>query len=225
MIRQNIKWLARRRLSIFRLLNYFRLLCTRKKSYLFRTGWVESILRGYPCDEQGNELPWMNYSFIFFIRERLKDDMTLLEFGGGFSTIFWAKYIKILYVVEHDVFFSAMLKDKLPTNAQIFPAFSDNDVPYSEHAKIISEKNDNIMFDIVVIDGIDRVDCCIKSIDYLKNDGVIIWDDSGRIEYSEGFDCLHKRGFKKLEFEGIRPGNRGVGRTAIFYRAKNCLNI
>ena len=154
-MKQNIKWRVRKYLPIFRLLNYFRLLCTRKKSYLFRTGWVESILRGYPCDKQGNELPWMNYSFIFFIRERLKDDMTLLEFGGGFSTIFWAKYIKMLCVVEHDVFFLEMLKDKLPTNTQIFPALQNNDVPYSEHAKIVSEKNDNILFDIIVIDGID----------------------------------------------------------------------
>jgi len=225
MMRKNIKWLVRRHLPTFRLLNYFRLLCTSKKSYLFRTGWVKSILKGYPCDEQGNELPWMNYSFIFFIRERLKDDMALLEFGGGYSTIFWAKYVKKVYVVEHDVFFSEMLKDKSPTNVQTFLTFLNNDVPYSEHAKIVSEKNDDILFDIIVIDGIDRVDCCIKSMDYLKNDGVIIWDDSIRIEYFKGFEYLYKRGFKKLEFEGIKPGDRGVDRAAIFYREKNSLNI
>lgn len=31
----------------------------RRKSYLHVTGWVESIKRGYPCDKDGSELPWM----------------------------------------------------------------------------------------------------------------------------------------------------------------------
>jgi hypothetical protein len=186
---------------------------------------VKSILKGYPCDAQGDEVPWMNYAFLFFIRDRLQSDMRLLEFGSGFSTIFWAKHTKAVYTVEHDVFFSKMLKDQLPNNVQVFLHSSNSDLPYSEHAQIVSETNGNILFDIVVIDGIDRVESCIKTLDYLKDDGVIIWDDSSRMEYSEGFDYLRQKGFKKLEFEGIKPGDRGVDRTAVFYREKNCLNI
>ena len=222
---KKIKWFVRKHLGIFRLLNYLRLLCTRKKSYLFRTGWVKSNLVGYPCDAQGNELPWMNYSFIFFIKERLKRDMIVLEFGEGYSTIFWAKYCKMVFCIEHETFFSELIADKLPHNAQEFLQSPDDRVLYSEKARIVSERNQDLMFDIIVIDGMDRIDCCVKSIDYLEEEGVIIWDDSGRIKYKEGFQFLHERGFKSIEFEGLKPGDRHVDRTAIFYRSNNCLNI
>ncbi len=222
---KSLKWFARKHLSVFRLLNYLRLLCTRKKGYLRATGWVKSILKGYPCDAEGNELPWMNYAFVAFVTERLKDDMTVLEFGSGYSTVFWARHTKAVYAVEDDDFFRDMLKDRLPGNAQVSLCTPDGDVSYSQYAKHVSETNDGLLFDVAVIDGSDRVDSCINTVPYLKPDGVIIWDDSTTEDYFDGFDQLQEKGFKKLEFEGLKSGDRGIVKTAVFYREKNCLGI
>jgi hypothetical protein len=222
---KSVRWFARKHLSGLRLINYLRLLWTRKNGYLRATGWVTSILKGYPCDAEGNELPWMNYPFVTFIAERLRDDMTVLEFGSGYSTIFWARHAKTVYAVEDDAFFREMLKDRLPENAQVFLCSPDGDVAYNQYAKYVSETNDGMLFDIAVIDGSDRVDSCINTLPYLKPDGVIIWDDSATELYWPGFEQLQQKGFKKLEFEGLKSGDRGVARTALFYRDQNCLGI
>ena len=220
-----LKWSVRKYLSPLRLMNYLRLLATSKKSYLRRKGWIRSLLKACPCDQNGLALPWMNYSFLFFIEERLNDQMTLLEFGSGFSTQYWARHVESVYSVEHDEFFSNLLKAKLPSNAHLLLHSKDNTIPYCEYAKVAFKENSEVCFDIVVIDGIDRVDCCRYSLDFLKDDGVVVWDDSQREEYAECYGMLYEKGFRKLEFEGIKPCSRGVDRTAVFYRDKNCLGI
>jgi hypothetical protein len=81
------------------------------------------------------------------------------------------------------------------------------------------------MFDIIVIDGRDRVNCAKNSLGALKEDGVIIWDNSERSKYAEGYAFLKDNGFKRIEFTGIGPVNSFAWSTTVFYRNKNCLAI
>ncbi len=53
----------------------------------------------------------------------------------------------------------------------------------------------NSKFDIILINGRRRVDFAKKSINYLKNDGIVIWDNSLRERYHEGVEFLHKNDF------------------------------
>jgi hypothetical protein len=48
-----------------------------KNSYLILTGWYESLKRGYPCNIDGAELPWMNYSIISFLEQRLNKNLSV----------------------------------------------------------------------------------------------------------------------------------------------------
>ncbi len=57
-----------------------------KNHFLHKSGWMESKKRNYPCRSNGNELPWMNFSVIAFLEERLNKDQSLFEFGSGYST-------------------------------------------------------------------------------------------------------------------------------------------
>ena len=221
----SFKWFARRHLTIIRLVNNLRLLCLSKNSYLHKTGWKKTILTGHPCDINGHPLPWMNFSFIAFIRERLRSHMVLLEFGSGTSTFFWARYVQTVFSVEHNSFFVNIIKDRLPHNAHLFLATQESEIPYAYFAKYISEQHNNLKFDLIVIDGIERNACCVQSLPYLKPDGVIIFDDSHRQGYAQTFEYLMLKGFKKIEFEGIKPGDRTLDRTAVFYREQNCLGI
>lgn len=81
------------------------------------------------------------------------------------------------------------------------------------------------VYDIIIIDGRDRVQCCINSLKALKSNGVIIWDNSDRLEYTEGYEFLKKNGFNRLDFEGFGPINSKVWCTTVFYRKENCLKI
>jgi hypothetical protein len=80
-------------------------------------------------------------------------------------------------------------------------------------------------FDIVVIDGRDRVSCARNSLGALKPDGVIVWDNADREEYRPGYQFLESNGFRRLDFAGLGPLNAYQSTTAVFYRDSNCLGI
>ena len=80
-------------------------------------------------------------------------------------------------------------------------------------------------FDIIIVDGRDRVNCVKNSIDKLKENGIIILDDSERKEYNEAKEFLFYKGYKKIEFWGIAPGVFYNKCTTVFYKEHNCFGI
>ncbi len=65
----------------------------------------------------------------------------------------------------------------------------------------------------------------LNACDALSDTGVLILDDSHRKEYQTGIDATLSKGFKRLDFEGLKPGRTTLYRTTIFYRAENCIGI
>ncbi|MCY1532239.1 hypothetical protein D9M68_675000 [compost metagenome] len=96
----------------------------------------------------------------------------------------------------------------------------DTNGEYSKKAASLNEK-----FDIVIVDGRDRVNCCKHSLPALNEKGVIVLDDSERESYQEARTFLQKQGFKELSFSGISPGLFYEKATSVFYKAENCLGI
>jgi hypothetical protein len=80
-------------------------------------------------------------------------------------------------------------------------------------------------FDIVVVDGRDRVNCAKNCLGALKLDGVVLWDNSDRTKYEEGYRFLGDRGFRRLRFRRHVPDYQRRSQTSIFYRRENCLGI
>ena len=80
-------------------------------------------------------------------------------------------------------------------------------------------------FDIIIIDGRERVQTAKNSLHSLKRSGIIIWDNSDREKYKEGYQLLFEKGFKRLDFWGIAPGLHAETCTSIFYREENCFGI
>ena len=79
--------------------------------------------------------------------------------------------------------------------------------------------------DVIVIDGRDRVNCAKACVAGLTDGGVIIWDNSDRPRYEEGYAFLKAQGFKRLDFAGPGPVNFTPWMTSVFYRANNRLGI
>lgn len=61
-----------------------------------------SLAEGRPVDSVANAIPWMNYNAIEFLDERLNKNLTLFEFGSGYSTYFYASRVKAVVSVEYD---------------------------------------------------------------------------------------------------------------------------
>lgn len=190
------------------------------KGYLANIGWFTSFDHQQALDRDGEPLPWVTYSFIDFIKTRLHKDLTIFEYGSGSSTLFYAKRVKRVVSVEHDESWYHKIVQGKPENAEMIFSKLERGGDYSKKAATLGEQ-----FDIIIVDGRDRVNCCINSIKALTANGVIVLDDSERPDYQEAVSFLKQAGFKELSFSGISPGLFYLKATSVFYKADNCLDI
>lgn len=191
-----------------------------REGALFRDGWFRSYREGKPVDYDGNPLPWVTYPYIDFMTHKLDNSFHLFEFGTGNSTLWYAKRVKKVVAVEHDDAWFKSVRSQIPENVRLIYTALEYGGEYSMTAARQEE-----LYDIIIVDGRDRVNCIIRSINALTDRGILILDDSERTEYAEGTTWLRKNGFRQLDFWGMAPGLLYKKCTSIFYRDHNCLGI
>ena len=162
----------------------------------------------------------MNYPIIKILEDRLKSHFLIFEFGSGYSTLFCARLVQSVISVEYDKEWFSTIKDKAPDNVNLIYRKVGNN---GEYCKSIKEFD--ILYDIIIVDGRDRVNCVKQSMESLSENGVIILDDSERKKYQKAIECAKKNGFNALDLEGLKPIGSGVNRSTILYRDDNCLGI
>jgi len=187
-------------------------------SYLRRSGFIHSHFAGYPCRLDGTPLPWMNYGMIAFLEQRLTREMSLFEYGSGFSTRFYAAHVAKVTSVEHDEDWYRLVQKDCPANVELL--YQALDADYPRRVNQTGEK-----YDVVIVDGRERAQCAINAVDALRADGVILLDDTKRDTYAKAYHHLQEQGFKRLDFEGLKPTGLRMDRTSVFYRADNCLGL
>jgi SAM-dependent methyltransferase len=197
-----------------------KLLSMNYSGYLKEIGWIESFKMKMPVDKDLKPIPWMTYPFIDFISDRLRPDMEIFEYGSGNSTLWFADRVKRVDAIEHDEKWYKIMKQRIPNNVNLYFIKLDYDGEYSRFPLNLNKK-----YDIIIIDGRDRVNCIKISIKCLKPEGVIVLDDSERPQYLEGIRFLLNEGFRKIDFWGISPGVFYKKCTTIFYTENNCLGI
>jgi hypothetical protein len=190
-----------------------------KRSALREWGYIESTKSKKPCRRDGSPLPWMNYQVIHFLEQRLTRDLSVFEYGSGNSTNFFAALVKDVTSVETDAEWHAHVLKTMPPNVHLV-LFDMSSKGYSELAK-----RQNHKFDVIVVDSHDRPDCLMQAPAALTDRGVVLLDDAQRDDYGEAIDWLLSQGFRKLDFEGLKPAAIRAYRTTVFYRDNNCLGI
>ncbi|WP_228850335.1 class I SAM-dependent methyltransferase [Aegicerativicinus sediminis] len=191
-----------------------------RQGYLNEIGWWNAWRSKSPLGPEDNPIPWVTYSFIDFVEERLTDDLGMFEFGSGNSTLYYSRYIKEIHTVEHDKEWFEKIRKGMPSN--VFPIFRELEYggKYSKTAVDTGRK-----FDMIIVDGRDRVNCMINSFPALTEKGVMVLDDSEREQYAKGVNHAMDNGFRRIDFWGISPGLFYKKCTSIFYRDKNILGI
>jgi hypothetical protein len=198
----------------------FNSLFRNENSYLYSTGWMRSLRERKPVDKDGNEVPWMNYPVIKFLKDRLRRDFNLFEFGSGYSTLFYARLVQCVTSVEYDEEWFQIVKKIIPENVILI--FKEKDIN-GEYCRVINSTGQK--YDVVIVDGRDRVNCIKQSIEALTVRGVIVFDDSQMEHYLEGINYAKEKEFRALDFEGLKPTGDEIDRTTIFYRRHNCFDI
>jgi hypothetical protein len=196
------------------------LLSQRDFGYLLEVGWFESFKSLRSIDKNGNPIPWFSYPFIDFLTPRLSKELTVFEFGSGNSTIFFAERVKKVISIEHNKEWYQIVNKSKPENVDLILTKSDSSKDYLD-----AFKNMNVFADVIIVDGIHRIDCLKVAIEKLSEKGVIILDDSERNEYKAGIDFVLQKEFKSLDFWGIAPTILFKKCTTVFYKSSNCLDI
>lgn len=189
-------------------------------TYLSNIGFNKSQKTKSCVDALGRPIPWIPYTVIDLLEERLCSNFKVFEWGSGNSTIWWQNKVKRIISIEHNKEWFEYVKEKInPKRSSLIYKELDYGGDYCK--EILKHTN----IDIIVIDGRDRVNCAKNAINSLSPSGVIIWDDTKRENYLEGFNYLISHGFKMLTFTGLKPLVDRNSYCSIFYRNENCLGL
>jgi len=192
------------------------------KSNLKEEGWFRSFYTKKAIDAQGKPIPWFTYSAIHFLENRLKSEFDVFEYGCGNSTLWLAERVRTIDAVEGDKAWVEYLKPKMPAKVQITHyAVQENE--NGKYAHAISETGKH--YDVVIVDGRDRNNCVINAEKYLKEQGILILDNSDRPDYQIGINFMMEKGYKKIDFIGNTSIVAMISSTTIFYKPQNCLDI
>ncbi|MBS1531838.1 MAG: FkbM family methyltransferase [Bacteroidetes bacterium] len=196
------------------------LLGFKRENYLYDIGWTNSIVTGKVVDASNNPVPWVTYPFIQFIGDRLNSSLDVFEFGAGNSTLYYAGKTGSVTSVDHDMVWYEKIKSTMPPNVNLFFCELTEGGDYCNYATKTGK-----LYDMLIVDGMDRVNCCINNVVALKPGGVMILDDSERVDYGEATAFLAQKGFKRIDFWGTAPTVYYLKCTTIFYKDNNCLGI
>lgn len=132
-------------------------------------------------------MPWYTHGMLTEIKKWNLSEKVVLEWGGGWSTIFWAFYCKYVYTIETDLKWCKDIDDYaqlVGVNAAIIGRVC-NEGDQSMVDKYTSLPFGNsIKADIVVIDGVLRHECLLKALT-LPRPLIIIHDNWQQ----DGFVC------------------------------------
>lgn len=196
------------------------LLNLKTEGYLFDEGWILSFERKEVMDREGRPKPWLTYSATAFLAGRLNESLDLFEYGGGNSTFFWATRCRGVTTVEHDQDWYKKVAENKPVNADIHFQALEYGGDYCRFPNSLDKK-----FDVIIVDGRDRVNCCKSAVNSLTDKGVIVLDDALRESYKEAYSYLSAIGFRWIDFWGMEAFYLHRTCTTVFYKNNNCLGI
>lgn len=155
-------------------------------------------------------VPWFVYGAIDYLEHSVDPRARILELGGGGSTAFWVNRGHHVTVIETDKNWASTILDNIidSPNLSIFVCPEINSVVL--HGLDLGD------FDVVVNDfrG-DRAEVAKWILIHLKKDGVVVWDNSDREEYSDGLQLLRESGMGWISFFGLGPVNSQAWETTI----------
>ena len=155
-------------------------------------GFLESSRKNIPVNDKNEIMPMYTYPCYEWLNSIDWTDNKVFEYGTGYSTIWWQNKNVNYHAVEDNKQWYDMIKDK--TNIKHEPEYNK----YSQ-----SIYNYDFKFDVIVIDGIVRFDCVKPALEKIKDDGIIIFDNSDWHRNSK--EELDKSDLISTHFHGFKP--------------------
>jgi hypothetical protein len=179
------------------------------------SGHLRSAMSGKSLDYAGRPVPWYTFPATDFLSVVDFGDADVLEFGGGYSTLWWAERARTVVSIESEPGWAERIREWLARNDNVEVVLQQDEEAYVNYPR-------GRRFDVVVIDGEARARCAETALDVVTDDGIIIVDDAegywGRPGTFPILDLLQGAGFSRVDFVGYAPGVRRPHSTSIFFR-------
>ena len=166
----------------------------------------------------GDPLPWYTYPCIDFLKYRCYEGRTVLEFGAGQSTLWWAQRAKQVVAFEGDEVWLSKLKRRPPSNVELYLVPLDSPSASVEAVNRVLSFRSEPSFDVVVIDGLWRWELIDIAASAVTDTGIIICDNAEGYGFYDGFS---HRDFHRVDFFGHAPGVVLPHCTSIFFRPRS----
>ncbi len=172
-----------------------------------------STIRHCDCvDKDRNKIPWYTYPTIEFLSNLDFSQKSIFEFGSGNSSIYWAKKAANVISVEHNQEWFEKVKSNFGENQTLL--YKENNEEYENSILEFDQK-----FDVIIIDGIRRVECskvienCLNT---ESNEGfLVILDNSDWYKETSKY-LREKLNLIEVDFHGFGPINNYTWTTSIF---------
>jgi hypothetical protein len=169
---------------------------------------------GECIDKEGKMIPWYTYPAIEYIKQFDFSGKRIFEFGSGNSTFFWSGIAsEVVSVEDNEDWFKSMLALRRKNMKLLYKNVGDG---YSE--SLMEEEG---YFDVVIVDGKERDKCCESALKKIKENGLIILDNSERAskseEYRNAVELLKEAGLIQVDFCGFGPINDYTWATSFFF--------
>ena len=167
-------------------------------------------------DKNGRPIPWYTYPAIEYLDQFDYTGKKIFEFGCGNSSKFWAeRAAQVVSVEDNPTWFTRWQQELTAPNQQVL--LRNEDETY-EGAILETETR----YDVIIIDGKRREKCCAAALARLADGGLIVLDDSDRIntstEYQKAVDILRRADLLQVDFYGFCPMNNYTKTTSVFFK-------
>lgn len=211
------------------------------KNFRYYSRWEKFLAPGH--NSIVDEIPWLTFKAIDFIKKNISENAVVFEYGGGGSTLFFLRTGAKLITVEHDkdwyeklkktveqkklknwvghfipAEFSANIQKKDISNPSDYTSDDGNfsHATFRQYASSIDSYPDNY-FDWVLIDGRARTSCLKHSFSKIKTGGFLILDNAERKYYTTTHQDILKNKFAVLVDDfGAIPFTKGFSQTNIW---------
>lgn len=172
-------------------------------------GHLKSVASGECLDANGEPIPWYTYPAIEFLKQLSFQGRTVFEYGSGNSTLFWCAKSGRVTSVEHDEEWHARMRSHVPANCELILAKSED-----EYVHAIARRD--AKYDVVIVDGQVRLTCAKTALAHLKDDGLIILDNSDWFQQTS--KVLRDAGLIEIDMFGFAPINNYSHTTSLYLR-------
>lgn len=150
-------------------------------------------------------VPWITLDAWRFLKKHLKPDARIFEWGSGMSTLWYERHYAEVHSVENDGGWFATLSGKA-RKAHLYLLDGSR---YAEKIRDFPAE----YFDLIVVDGIDRLRCLKEASRHLKRSGLLMIDNTDWPDLN--LAVRESRGFEIHRLTGWAPGNFFAQQTTI----------